>query len=221
MLNLPNVAIVAVDTVKTFRRSLKAIDASTKNIKFGYEALATNQDFTHRTIQKIDTKDYPITTMIEYSTFFCYNIYDCFKPYLPSNITHILFVQYDGYVLNSKAWSDEFMQYDYIGAQWPWYEPGYRVGNGGFSLRSVDFLKKVNRICAPKDNSILVNKWLSVEGEDNICCLYLRPLLQQLGLKFAPEELADKFSIENQFYNDQFGWHGQQLVPPNAKIFKH
>jgi hypothetical protein len=58
---------------------------------------------------------------------------------------HFLVVQWDGWVVEPKLWTDEFLKYDYIGA--PWSEGdvnGYRVGNGGFSLRSVDMARYIS-----------------------------------------------------------------------------
>jgi len=58
-----------------------------------------------------------------------------------------LVTQWDGYVINAEAWTEEFLDYDYIGARWigdvvkaAGSPPEYNVGNGGFSLRSDIFL---------------------------------------------------------------------------------
>jgi hypothetical protein len=58
---------------------------------------------------------------------------------------HCLIVQADGFVLDPARWSDQFLEYDYIGASWAEYVrvPGMhrlrldknRVGNGGFCLQ--------------------------------------------------------------------------------------
>src|ERR1700722_12124880 len=53
--------------------------------------------------------------------------------------SHCLTIQYDGFVLDSDMWRAEFLDYDYIGAPWP--HRGYAVGNGGFSLRSVEMMR--------------------------------------------------------------------------------
>lgn len=63
--------------------------------------------------------------------------------------SYVLIIQYDGFILNPDAWTDEFLEYDYIGAPW-WYTDDCNVGNGGFSLRS----KKLLEILA-NDDSIL------------------------------------------------------------------
>ena len=57
--------------------------------------------------------------------------------------SHVLLVQWDGYVVNQSAWTDEFLQYDYIGANWGFHRDAYRVGNGGFSLRSKRLIEAI------------------------------------------------------------------------------
>ena len=32
----------------------------------------------------------------------------------------VLLIQWDGYVVDPSAWRAEFLDYDYIGARWPW-----------------------------------------------------------------------------------------------------
>src|SRR5205085_391058 len=51
-----------------------------------------------------------------------------------------LMVQWDGYVIDANAWSENFRDFDYIGARWPFISDGMAVGNGGFSLRSRKFM---------------------------------------------------------------------------------
>jgi hypothetical protein len=59
------------------------------------------------------------------------------KSLLPHVTTpHVLLIQWDGYVVNPAAFDPAFLDFDYIGAKWFWYDDGMRVGNGGFSLRS-------------------------------------------------------------------------------------
>ncbi|MCX6715816.1 MAG: DUF5672 family protein [Candidatus Taylorbacteria bacterium] len=133
--------------------------------------------------------------------------------------SHVLLIQYDGFILNPSAWSDEFLEYDYVGAPWlvaDWSVDKFDfpkellgkfvVGNGGFSLRSKRFLN----ICTQ----------LTVEGafkkyhpEDVALSVWNRELLESRGIRFAPVELAKRFSYEaeddeNNAWNGQFGFHG-------------
>ena len=122
---------------------------------------------------------------------------------------HDIIVQYDGYAVNPEAWTDKFFEYDYIGATWD--DGG--VGNGGFSFRSrklYDAFLKVDIKHNYKDYpSELVDRPMYA-GEDKngkfipedvvICRLYREQFEKEFGIKYAPTELADQFSIENHSY---------------------
>jgi len=115
-----------------------------------------------------------------------------------------LMIQWDGFAVNPDAWTDEFLEYDYIGAVWSWNHDIYgtrnQVGNGGFSLRS----KKLYQ-------AILDFKMMEkpLESEDDmICRIYGDELKEKYGIKFAPNELADRFSIE---HNTNSPWFGKSL----------
>lgn len=116
---------------------------------------------------------------------------------------HVLVVQWDGYAVNSQAWTQEFLCYDYIGAVWPSsLAPVHSsVGNGGFSLRSKRLLNCL------KNLQIDYNY-----PEDNTICIHQRHVLQTQGIVFAPENLAHQFSIEqcwnNSWFTKSFGFHG-------------
>lgn len=138
---------------------------------------------------KIDT----IRSKDEYSHFIVKKL----APYIKTEF--VLIIQADGYVLDGSAWTDEFLQYDYIGATWQ-YQDGRNVGNGGFSLRSLklhqilhedDFIKHIY----PEDEAI---------GR-----LYRGYLEKTYGIKFAPEALANRFSFEcNEPKQSTLGFHG-------------
>ncbi len=69
-----------------------------------------------------------------------------------------LVIQSDGFVINPNLWTNQFLEYDYIGAPWPNEISVYnasinkidlaknRVGNGGFSLRSKRLLEVCSHI---------------------------------------------------------------------------
>ncbi len=108
---------------------------------------------------------------------------------------HILTVQYDGYIVRPDAWTGEFLKYDYIGA--PWCH-GAGVGNGGFSLRGQRLLYALTKINPGNPHP-----------EDWRICVNWREELQGHGVKFAPIDLARRFSVENEPYVDSFGFHGK------------
>jgi hypothetical protein len=111
----------------------------------------------------------------------------------------VLLVQWDGFVVNADAWSDEFLDYDYIGAKWTFHHDGHTVGNGGFSLRSRRLLE------ALRDPQIEVEPL-----EDVAICRTFRPYLEAThAIRFAPEAIADRFSFEASYFQSlPFGFHG-------------
>jgi hypothetical protein len=112
----------------------------------------------------------------------------------------VLIVQWDGYVVDGSKWEESFTSYDYIGAKWNWHTDGKTVGNGGFSLRS----KRLLDIASSDDFPFVEN----MPEDDQICRTY-RDRLEAHGIKFASEEVADRFSHERGIKQyDSFGFHG-------------
>ena len=101
--------------------------------------------------------------------------------------SHYLTVQWDGWAVNLNAWTDEFLNYDYIGAPC-WWKPTLRVGNGGFSLRST----KLGRFVVEHNL-----QYPESEPEDEVLCQVYRPSLESNGFEWAPVELAQQFSFEH------------------------
>jgi hypothetical protein len=134
-----------------------------------------------------------------------------------------LVIQADGFLINPQIWQDSFLEYDYIGAPWPetilapntkegrFTLDKNRVGNGGFSLRS----KKLLEICSHirYDQLKCLNK-----SEDLVICHFLYQEILGAGIKFAPLEVANQFSIESlldSYHQDltaSLGFHGKQWL---------
>lgn len=136
---------------------------------------------------------------------------------MPSTITtdYGLYIHSDGFPVNKNAWEDDFLSYDYIGAPWPFYPEHQNVGNGGFCIKSAKLHKAIL--------DLQIDDYLLYEyPEDNIICRFFRPILEEkYGIKFAPEDIACKFSMETpytypkQAYNywigKSFGFHNTEL----------
>lgn len=128
-----------------------------------------------------------------------------------------LIVQFDGKILNPKAWTNDFFNYDYIGAPWASFEmleyhqekdtnnKNFLVGNGGFSLRSKQLCEKLKEVA---------NKY-NGEPEDVFICQIMRSFLENNNIRFAPFEIAKLFSVENQQYLNQFGAHNNIVINKN------
>ena len=127
----------------------------------------------------------------------------------------VLNFQHDGFIFNTGAWKDEFLNYDYIGAVWPivnWgeYLKGsdrvsfFGVGNGGFSLRSKKLLEALSKEETIKD---------SFHPEDfYVCSLHREMLEEKYGIKYAPRHIAEEFSVERGELTNQFGFHGKWFL---------
>lgn len=217
-INLPSVTLLGIDCLDIERLSI-AMNVSQKNIQFGATKL----------LSSLKTEDKRLITIPEIKTVDAYSLF-CIKSLLEYVETeNALIVQHDGFILNPNTWRDDFLEYDYIGAPWlveDWLINDYHfpkkllgrkiVGNGGFSLRSRKFLE--------------VGSWLYGMGklpqtnpEDIAQCVWYRDLFEKEGIKFAPIELAEKFSIEgeNFVYSNQFGFHSYVWTDISAWVDKH
>ena len=111
----------------------------------------------------------------------------------------VLIVQWDGFIIDPTAWNEKFLEFDYIGAVWPQFKDTYRVGNGGFSLRSKKLLLAVASLDIESDSA-----------EDLFICRTARRHLEEhFNIRFAPEHLANCFSYERvKTKQSVFGFHG-------------
>ena len=133
-----------------------------------------------------------LTSRSDYSRFMLWRLADHIAT------SHALCIQWDGFVLNGKAWDSRFLDYDYIGAVWPQFTDGHNVGNGGFSLRSKRVLEACREL--PSEGS---------QAEDIIISRLCRPELEAKGIEFAPASVAQQFAYERTApTGHQFGFHG-------------
>lgn len=217
MKELPNVTMVAVACTQ-IKETIKAMKLSMEGIHFHEVLLITNEKLSLEhlgikviEIEKLDYKGY--------NHFVIYRL----KDYIKTDFA--LLVQNDGYVLRPNKWDDVFLEYDYIGAPWAknihFAEDGteVRVGNGGFSLRSQKLLKAVGELGLPYSGSDIHSS-----HEDIIICEYYHNRLQNHGIKFAPIDVATRFSLETRCKDSNlkpFGFHDNRkpfLIRNTRKI---
>ena len=131
---------------------------------------------------------------------------------------HALGIQWDAWIVNPDAWRPEWLNYDYIGAAWG---DGV-VGNTGFWLTSRKLFEAIGRLklppipqaCHPFDvrlsytNCPLQQSYLKFPGGYT----GFRGLLEADGMRWAPKDVADQFSVENQEYRGGFGFHGTRSL---------
>lgn len=147
----------------------------------------------------------------------------------------ILLWQWDGFVVNPHLWTDEFLNYDYVGAPlmadyWQrglrWLRSNKRgwtsslregapiVGSGGFSLRSRRFLEA---------GAAMASSFGVLDGEpegyslneDFYLCVKKRSEMENAGIRYCPAALASRFSKDegdSKPLRECFGFHdGEHL----------
>jgi hypothetical protein len=81
----------------------------------------------------------------------------------------MLLTSWDAWVIDASLWSNEFLDYDYVGAPW-WYNDGFNVGHG--LLRSRRLLQFLT------DNK---ETFPLAHPEDDLLSRRYRPALEQYG----------------------------------------
>lgn len=215
MVNGKSIGLVCLDTLY-YDKTLFAIQKTLENISISkiywisdkylpeLDLLKTPEGFgipiKYIEIPKI--KNY----ILEYN-----NIYINILPYILEDEDYYLNIHSDGFPVNKSAWDDRFLDYDYIGAPWPFCVPNQRVGNGGFSLRSKKLYDSLKLISCDLKLHYIQGSF----GEDVIICRNLDDILKsQFGINFCSESLAAKFSMElpgtmyDYWIGKSFGFHG-------------
>lgn len=185
--NLPQVTLIAAASIRV-PETVKALQYSRRGLHFAETILFTDQK-PKKLPPDIRWVEIPSMRSIDdYSRFILYEAWRYIKT------SHVLVVQWDGYVVNPEQWKNHFLKYDYIGALWPEYldfrdAKGRlcRVGNGGASLRSRRLME------FPTTHSI---SWEPGENEDVFLCCKERVELEEHGFCFADKETAAHFSQE-------------------------
>lgn len=201
---LTDVTLVAATSVAV-RQTVAALEKSLREVTFAKAMIftdhpplaGTDSAITWRPIERIGSR-------ADFSRFMLRE--------LPKHIEtgHALCVQWDGYVLDGRAWDSRFLDFDYVGAVWPQFHDRYNVGNGGFSLRS----RRLLAACVDLPLG-------DCEAEDIIIARICRDQLEQQGIRFAPESVARRFAYERELpTGHEFGFHGAfnlvRYLPPVA-----
>lgn len=197
-LQLPTVTACIIDCVNV-KRAISVIEKCKSLCDFGAVKLLTSIETDYQHAIKIK----PLDTLIMYSIFMLT------KSYKYIDTSHVLIVQRDGWILNTSAWEDRWLEYDYIA---PLFVQMDRVGSGGFSLRSKKIMETVSKITPEWNGSERhANEIQKVMKcyEDGVICLstFAR------GFKIASLEDAAKFAQAGnknpRYYVEKpFGFHG-------------
>ena len=199
MLELPQVTLCAVDT-RTPALALAAMAHCMAGIRFGRCVFLTEgrAGTLPAGVEAFDIG--PIASGAAYSDFVLRRLPDWVQT------SHVLVVQWDGFVLDAARWQNAFLDTDYLGAPWHKAPDGREVGNGGFSLRSRRLL------LALRDPAVAAQ----LHHPEDICIgQTLRPWLEtEHGLVFGSRALAAQFGFENEAPEQAtFGFHGAFNLP--------
>lgn len=198
-IDLKNTTLVSITSNKV-QETLKAIEICKQNIDFFKTILFTDisTEYTYK-ISKINS-------VVEYNEFSYYEL----PKYIDSDF--VLTIQWDGFIVNSNSWTDDFFLYDYIGAPWPWNN---MCGNSGFCLRSKKFLKAQQILSQQFKLEIDTTYGKDALHDDVMMCLKLRDKFIEYDCKYAPIEIGYRFSTEHGVYNNHnsFGFHDFRQQP--------
>jgi tetratricopeptide (TPR) repeat protein len=121
----------------------------------------------------------PVRTYADYSRFVGKALRGLVKT------SHALIIQWDAFVVNASAWSDEFLAFDHVAAM-PGPDDG-PAGAAGISLLSQRLLS------ALQDPRVV-----DIANEDQALRQTYRPLLErEFGLRYAPQTVAERFAFGN------------------------
>ena len=202
MLKLPDVTILALGSTQ-IRENLMSLAYSMKDIEFGAAKFISHEEPASMP-PGVEFEKFNDFENISYKEFSYYCIYKLIEHV---DTEYMLMIHPDGFVINPSSWTDEFLEWDYLGAPWPVLNNAFidpfgnhqRVGNGGFTLRS----RKLLEVPLIEDIPFEVNvgsfyKHMNAGcyNEDGNICVHNRHLFEKHGIKFAPVELAAKFSHE-------------------------
>lgn len=180
MLKLPDVTLVLIETREHDLAELALQDCE-RLVDFGEVLVFTDRpsQFLRADRRVVTVPDWP--NKMGWSRCFWYEVAQEVRT------SHALGIQWDSWVVAPEMWTDEFLEYDYVGAPW-WYNDGMNVGNGGFCLRSTRFMRYVRKHRAQFP--------VITDLDDDLYCRHYRPTLQQAGFEWAPEMIAKDFAFE-------------------------
>jgi hypothetical protein len=190
MKNKDRVVISAIVTKEEwFENTLKAVIYTKKISGINDAQIVCFKEFSHPQVKCVKLEH----TIEQNLNGWNYFMSKCYNNYI--NNEFLLNVHDDGFAINGDKWTDEFLNFDYIGALWgPQHE--IRCGNGGFSLRSKKLLDIQQHKCEFIPNS---------HNEDAMICNIQRSIYINNGIKYGTNEIASQFSIEEEFMPEYYG----------------
>lgn len=198
-MNYNDITVVAIYGHGQGLRAIPALEKTAACFPGCRKLLITNQQLATDIPQKL------IAAPLDYSGYSSFCMY-ALHNFIETDYAFI--VQHDGWALSKDNWKDDWLEYDYIGGlthagvvgnqlytgfQWFGKSNPIVIQNGGFSLRSKKFMQ------APIQHGIIpqMHGEQMLNNEDVQLTGILRPTLEKVGIKFAPDEEAKMFSFEH------------------------
>ena len=194
---MTQVTLCCVDT-RAPELALYAMRRSMRHMAFKRCVLISSSAARHLDLQGIELiKIDALTSIDDYSQFVIKQL----GRYIDSS--HVLLIQWDGFVNDPTMWSDDFLEFDYIGAPWIKGALKNKVGNGGFSLRSRKLM-----------DALRDDRYTPHNPEDVCIAVTLREQLERdHGIRFADLETARRFACERGPWHPAFGFHAMFNLP--------
>jgi hypothetical protein len=195
-----DITLLAVSSIK-ISETILALQKSSENMIFDNIKLVSHE----RPIGLPEQIKYeycpPIKNINEYN----YYIFKKLTEHIDTKFC--LLIQYHAYIVDYTLFNNFWLDYDYIGAPWVYSNTAYitdegehiSVGNGGFSLRSKQLMD------LPRKMGWELQERRGFYNEDGNLTVYRRREMLDLGIKYAPVEVAAKFSYENPVPENGYG----------------
>lgn len=194
-----NITVVAIYGDGRGLQAIPALQKTADALPGSKQLLITNVPLATDIPQKY------IAAPLDYHGYSNFCLYSLWK-YIDTD--YALIVQHDGWALNPDNWNDRWLEYDFIGGlthaalvgesfyanyQWVGMPNAVVVQNGGFSLRSQKLMRGL------VDNGIMPKMYTlnMLNNEDVQLTTFLRPSLESVGVKFAPDDEAKVFAFEH------------------------
>jgi len=230
MLDLSRVTCFAIDNTNRIEETIQALHTCKDVANFGEVKLVTLPQYVEKYQDEegiiLEKQVRPLTNIDEYNYYILYHLHKHI------NTDYVLLVQDHAFIINPDAWRDDFFDYDYIGAPWPYRDRAYitpfgehqRVGNGGFSFRSKKLLEVPLHKWIPFKVAEMSDFYQMFGGnntnEDGNITVHNKHLYEKCGCKIAPIEVAKFFSYESPVPENTgiipFGFHNN--LPPGVTV---
>ena len=212
---IPEVTLLILADI-TIPEATYAINYSCKDIEWGAAKFLGSKGRPEGLREEVTYEEtYPIQNINDFNYYCIYNLGNHVET------SHALLIHPDGYVIRPWLWDNAWLEYDYIGAPWrddpnafldPWGR-NQRVGNGGFSLRSKRLLDVPKNVEVPwevNEGDFYKHMNAGLYNEDGNICVHNKHIFEAQGCKYAPVEVASKFSREDFLPDSEqetFGFH--------------